>query len=179
MAAGFTGVLPAASELAADASLGRAASSLAARPAVLLFKGRGIISTLIRWQSRSQYSHAALLMPDGRIIESWQGDGVRIKTVTDWTDIEIYDVEGMTDFQWELALDFARDLVGHGYDYKAVLRFVSRRPASDNERWFCSELVFAALEWVGVSLLARTSAAAVSPGMLALSPLLKRREVGA
>ena len=28
-------------------------------PAILLFKGRGIVSTLIRWQSRGQYSHAA------------------------------------------------------------------------------------------------------------------------
>jgi uncharacterized protein YycO len=156
--------------------LGRSADSLA-RPAVLLFRGRGIISTLIRWQSRSPYSHAALLMPDGRIVESWQGDGVRVKTITDWTDIEVYYVQGMTDIQWEIALDFAMELVGSGYDYKAVMRFISRRPAADNERWFCSELVFAALEAAGVPLLARISAAAVSPGMLALSPLLYRREV--
>lgn len=144
---------------------------------MLLFKGRGLISTLIRWQSRSQYSHAALLMPDGRIVESWQGDGVRVKEIADWTDVEAYDVIGMTDFQWDLALDFALELVGSGYDYKAVMRFISRRPASDNERWFCSELVFAALESAGVPPLARISAAAVSPGMLALSPLLYRREV--
>jgi uncharacterized protein YycO len=156
--------------------LGRSADSLA-RPAVLLFRGRGIISMLIRWQSRSPYSHAALLMPDGRIVESWQGSGVRIKSVKDWTDIEIYDVVAMDDFAWSLALDFAADLVGSGYDYKAVMRFVSRRPASDNERWFCSELVFAALQSAGISLLSRISAAAVSPGMLALSPLLVRREV--
>jgi len=116
-------------------------------------------------------------MPDGRIVESWQGSGVRIKSVKDWTDIEIYDVVGMDDFAWSLALDFAADLVGSGYDYKAVMRFVSRRPASDNERWFCSELVFAALQSAGISLLSRISAAAVSPGMLALSPLLVRREV--
>ena len=143
---------------------------------MLLFRGRGIISALIRWQSRSPYSHAALLMPDGRIIESWQGAGVRVKSVTDWTDIEVYDVEGMGSFEWELALDFALELVGLGYDYKAVARFISRRPAADNERWFCSELVFAALESAGVDLLARISAAAVSPGMLALSPRLIRRE---
>lgn len=143
---------------------------------VLLFRGRGIISTLIRWQSRSQYSHAALLMPDGRIVESWQGAGVRTKPVTDWTDIEAYDVAGMSDHQWDLALDFAMELEGHGYDYRAVLRFVSRRPAADNERWFCSELVFAALQSAGVDLLSRISAAAVSPGMLSLSPRLIRRE---
>jgi uncharacterized protein YycO len=148
------------------------------RPAVLLFKGRGLISTAIRWQSRSIYSHAALLMRDGRIVESWQGAGVRTKTLTDWSDIDVFDVAMLTDLEWDLAIDYALDLVGRGYDYKAVLRFVSRRPAADNDRWFCSELVFAAIESAGLPLLARTSAAAVSPGMLALSPYLTQREGG-
>lgn len=147
----------------------------AARPGVLLFRGRGFVSAAIRWQTRSPYSHAALLRPDGRIVESWQGAGVRIKTVADWADIDAFDVVGMTDLQWGLALDFCEELVGRGYDYKAVLRFVSRRPAADNERWFCSELVFAALQSAGVDLLARIDAASVSPGMLAWSPLLVPR----
>lgn len=144
-------------------------------PAVLLFRGRGAISALIRWQTRSPFSHAALLMPDGRIVESWQGAGVRVKTLADWDGVDFFDVPSMTDFQWSLALDFALELVGRGYDYRAVARFVSRRPAADNERWFCSELVFAALEAAGVSLLERIDAAAVSPGLLSLSPLLRPR----
>lgn len=145
---------------------------------MLLFRGRGLISTAIRWQSRSIYSHAALLMRDGRIVESWQGAGVRVKTLTDWSDIDVFDIPLFDELDWDLAIEYALELVGRGYDYKAVLRFVSRQPAADNDRWFCSELVFAAVESAGLPLLSRTSAAAVSPGMLALSPLLVQRQGG-
>lgn len=148
------------------------------RPAVLLFKGRGLISTAIRWQTRSVYSHAALLRPDGRIIESWQGAGVRLKRLEDWRDVDVFDVPSMSPEQWRVALDYAALYLGSGYDYKAVLRFVSRRPAADDDRWFCSELVFAALQEAGVNLLERVGASQVSPGMLAWSPLLVPRKEG-
>jgi uncharacterized protein YycO len=141
-------------------------------PAILLFRGRGLISSLIRWQTRGEYSHAALLMPDGRIIESWQGDGVRIKTLADWVGVDAYTVVGMTDEQWERAFEFARSQLGRGYDYWAIVRFISRDKMPENERWFCSELVFAALAHARVAALARIEPWAVSPGLLNLSPLL-------
>jgi hypothetical protein len=103
-------------------------------PAVLLFRGKGVISTLIRWQTRGEYSHAALLMPDGMIVESWQGAGVRVTSLSDWSHID--------------------------------------RLSIPNARWFCSELVFAALAHAGVHLFARIEPWAVSPGLLAISPLL-------
>lgn len=140
---------------------------------VLLFRGRGIISALIRWQTRSVYSHAALLMPDGKIIESWQGEGVRTKQLTDWSNIDQFEVVGMTSEQWIDAIEFARLQIGRGYDYLGVIRFISRRSMPANGRWFCSELVFMALRVAGVDLLARIEAGEVSPGVLALSPLLK------
>lgn len=142
------------------------------QPAVLLFRGRGAISAAIRWQTRSRYSHAALRLRDGRIVESWQGAGVQIKTLTDWTGIDAYLIPSATPAQWDEALDQACYLVGHGYDYWAIARFVSRRLMPFNDRWFCSELVFWALARAGVRLLSRISPAEVSPGLLALSPLL-------
>lgn len=142
-------------------------------PTVLLFRGRGILSSLIRWQTRSAYSHAALHLGSGRIIESWQGAGVRVASLNDWSNVTQFRVRGMTGEQWKRALRFADYEIGAGYDYLGVIRFVSRRRLPLNERWFCSELVFAALEAAGVRLLERTEAAEVSPGMLALSPLLE------
>ena len=139
---------------------------------VLLYRGRGVMSALIRWQTRSVYSHAALLLPDGRVIESWQGAGVRVKEVTDWRDIDMFEVPVMTAGQWRRALHHAGCQLGAGYDYWAIVRFVSRVRVPQNGRWFCSELVFAALEAAGVRLLDRIDAWAVSPGLLALSILL-------
>jgi uncharacterized protein YycO len=142
-------------------------------PAILLFRGRGILSTLIRWQSRGKYSHAAILLPNGRIVESWQGSGVRIKKLKDWRDIDAFAVPGMTTAQWDDAIEFAIGQVGKGYDYLGVLRFVSRRPSPENERWFCSELVFDALRHAGVDLFERIEGWAVSPGLLEISPRLE------
>lgn len=142
-------------------------------PTVLLFRGRGILSSLIRWQTRSAYSHAAIHLGDGAIIESWQGAGVRRTWLRDWSNVTQFGVRGMTGAQWRRAIDFAEAEIGAGYDYLGVVRFVSRRRLPLNERWFCSELVFAALEAAGVRLLERTEAAEVSPGMLALSPYLE------
>lgn len=142
-------------------------------PTVLLFRGRGILSSLIRWQTRSAYSHAALHLGSGRIIESWQGAGVRVASLNDWSNVTQFRVRGMTGEQWQRALTFAHYEIGAGYDYLGVIRFVSRRRLPLNERWFCSELVFASLKFGGVRLLERTEAAEVSPGMLALSPLLE------
>lgn len=132
------------------------------------------MSTLIRWQSRGVYSHAAFLMRSGLIVESWQGAGVRIKDLSDWQDIDAFTIPGMTPAQWDDAIAFALDQLGKGYDYLGVLRFVSRqRGSADLDRWFCSELVFAALQSVGVSPFARIEPWAVAPSLLAISPLLE------
>lgn len=152
--------------------------TLEGEPAVLLFRGRGMMSAAIRWQTRSPYSHAALLLADGRhIIEAWQGAGVRMKLMEDWRGVERFAVAGMDSSRWAEAIAFATAHVGAGYDYWAIVRFVSRARMPDNERWFCSELVFAALAHAGVRLFERIEPWAVSPGLMSISPLLRRAEI--
>lgn len=142
------------------------------RPCILLFRGRGLISTAIRWQTRSQYSHAALLFPGGKsLVEAWQFHGVQERDISDWQGIDRFAVPSATADQWRTVLEFAQQQVGKSYDYRGVFRFLSRTPASTDDAWFCSELVFAAFEHAGIKLLHETSANAVSPAMLALSPL--------
>jgi len=140
---------------------------------VALFSGRGMISRLIRWQTRSQYSHAALTRARSNVVlESWQGKGVREKRLMDWRDVTRFDVD-CTEEQGNAAWQVADGKIGAGYDYRAIFRFMSRRKHKVNTKWFCSELVFVALQCAGVNLLERIPASHVSPGMLALSPLLK------
>lgn len=146
-------------------------------PAILLFKGRGFISTMIRWQTRSHYSHAALLLRDGStIIEAWQGEGVRKKQIGDWNDVDTFHVD-VSDQVWDAVIAFAEAQIGKPYDYVQVLRFVSRRKPVDDGKWFCSELAFEAFRWNGVKLLDRVPGSAVSPAMLSWSPLLKSSTV--
>jgi len=136
----------------------------------LLFNGRGFISASIRWQTRSHWSHAALLISDDTIIEAWQGAGVRWKKITDWENTKTFEVP-TTEEQDKAILAFARSQIGQKYDYGSVMRFVSRRSPSKNSRWFCSELVAASFAAAGVHLFKRIDPAAISPGMLELTPL--------
>ena len=145
-------------------------------PKVLLFKGEGIISRAIRIQTRSKYSHAAIWMPSGRIVESWQSVGVRQKKLTNFDTIDCFDVD-ITKDQWVDVINFCRSHLGDKYDYRSVFRFLTRVKTRKDDKWFCSELVFAAFEHIGVNLLERVSASQVSPAMLSLSPLLIRADL--
>lgn len=139
-----------------------------------LFRGRGLISAAIRWQTWSEYSHAALVLPDLRIIEAWQGfgAGVRLTSLENWEGVRFFGVQGLTPSQSAVAHRWAEAQCGKPYDYLGVLRFMSRRTSSANHRWFCSELVFEAFMRAGLPLLARTPSSRVSPGLLSRSPLL-------
>ena len=144
-------------------------------PRILLFRGNGWISRLIRWQTNGDYSHAAVQLSDGRIIEAWhKPSGVRIRPeVEDWSKVESYEVEGMTDEQWEKAESFLLDQLGKKYDFNAIGRFLTRWRKDQDEKWFCSELAFAAVKEAGIELLSRCDLAQVSPTVLSFSPLLK------
>jgi len=140
---------------------------------VALFHGHGFVSWAIRWQTRSFWSHAALVESAGSdtIIEAWTS-GVRKKELKNWDNVQRYNITGITSKQSKDAWAFAEAQVGKPYDFSGVARFVSRRAHPPNRKWFCSELVFAALEKSGVQLLSRIPASNVSPVMLCLSPVL-------
>jgi len=138
---------------------------------ILLFRGRGFLSTLIRWQTRGKYSHAAIRVNEDECVEAWQGAGVRLKKITDWSNVDIFRVPA-TERQRIVAVSFAGQQIGKKYDYLGVLRFLSRRHCNDVQRWFCSELVFAAFKHAGVDLLHRIAPWEVSPAVLSTSPFL-------
>lgn len=143
-------------------------------PKILLFSGRGLVSKLIRWQTNGKYSHAAIQLPSGKIIEAWHNPAkVRLRgPLQDWSNVEAFDVEGITADQWHDAVEWLQKQIGKKYDFGGVLRFVTRWRKDQDEKWFCSELVFQALREAGVNLLERVQASQVSPTVLSFSPLL-------
>ena len=147
-------------------------------PRILLFKGRGFVSKLIKWQTNGVYSHAAIQRPDGRIVEAWHNPAkVRLRgNLTDWRDVEAYSVVGMSEDQWQTTLAWLDKQIGKKYDFGGVFRFVTRWRKKQDEKWFCSELVFQAIKESGVDLLARIQCSQVSPTVLSFSPLLKPSE---
>lgn len=125
---------------------------------IALYRGRSLISRLIRWQTRSEYSHAAWVCADRSVIEAWWPHGVRhvahpFVGHTPGTEIDLWAVSGLMEVQ-RLAIErFLLSQRGKPYDIRGVVRFVSRRPGGRQTRWFCSELLAAALDLAGAPLL--------------------------
>lgn len=138
---------------------------------ILLYHGHGIIDTLIRWQTDGRVAHAAL-RNKGEVIEARPKEGVirRPYTAAD-AQAEAYAVPSMTDAEWRDAWSFANSQVGKKYDWLGIFRFLTRNKEQDPARWFCSELVFAAIDYSGPNLLERVPAYKVSPEGIRRSPL--------
>jgi uncharacterized protein YycO len=146
---------------------------------VRLYRGRGFISKLIQWQTRSPYSHASVAFGDREgklwIIDAREGKGCRLRIPLAEDDRADRFRVRVTEQQQQVITSFLQSQVGKPYDYTMVARFLTRRQVTrrSSGKWFCSELVFAAFRHAGVPLLERVEPWAVSPGMLAHSPLLE------
>ena len=150
---------------------------------IALHRGTGFIARAIRWQTRSVYSHASVLLEESEmVIEAREFQGVRVVM---WNDVvasgevvDLFRVRDISAEQEKVVREFLWEQMGKGYDYTMVARFVSRRQEerASSGKWFCSELVFAALAKAGVKLLERIEAWEVSPGVLRLSTRLEETE---
>lgn len=141
---------------------------------VLLMKGRGFVSSGIRWVTNGEVSHAAILTPDNTIIEAWQGAGVRERPMlTDLTDVEFYDVLGMDQKKWSRVYEYGRSQIGKGYNYKGVAAFVIPFLNGKSEgNAFCSELLSNCFVYADNPLLKRIKSSEISPQAIRTSPLL-------
>jgi len=146
---------------------------------VVLFKGRGVMSRLIEWQTRGDYSHAAIFDDDtNTLYESWQSDGVHKKP--NWSAHDDPTVDffkfAHTRAEAKIIRGFLEAQLGKKYDWLGVLRFVSRtqlRPDA-KEKWFCSELVTAALASANIFLFKNTTPCEVSPDLIKRSAILSK-----
>jgi len=123
---------------------------------ILAYKGKSVVSHLIKFQTRSQYSHIGIQLNDGSVIEAWQGEGVRrignpFVGHSKGTEVDVFKIIG--DYDDSKVEAYLYDQIGKKYDYVNVLRFVWRRNAADNEKVFCSELAEMAFIQGGLRLL--------------------------
>lgn len=138
---------------------------------ILAYHGKSWISRAIQWQTRSPYSHVGIELDDGSVIEAWHVGGVSHSPDyralhSSGTMVDVFIVD--KDFDKSLTENFLQKQIGKKYDYSAVLRFISRRDEPADDRWFCSELVFAAMPF----LLNNISPSYTTPRDVTMSPYL-------
>jgi len=141
---------------------------------ILAYQGKSLISKAIRFQTRSKYSHIGTKFKDGRVVEAWHKNGVQMSPNastlhTPGTKVDVYRIDG--DIDEAMAERFLYDQIGKKYDFNSVARFMSRRKAIENGKWFCSELAEYAVAFAGLRLL-NGSPSAHSPRDTVLSPYL-------
>lgn len=141
---------------------------------ILLYRGTGLISKAIQFQTRSKYSHVAAQHVNGEVIEAWHTGGVRkipdpFYDHASTTLIDVYKVnEGFDAGRfWNLL----ETQIGCDYDFKSVARFLTRKEPSKDKKWFCSELICWAFNRVGRPIL-HGNPSELSPRDVSKSPLL-------
>jgi hypothetical protein len=126
-----------------------------------------------------RHQRATWILSGRPMWESWtQGGVTRRANLSDGhtpgTCVDLFAVRGITAAQMREVNEFFALQKGKRYDWPGILHFATRRPqgAEAQRKWFCSEIVFAALAAAGIPPLARIAQWKVYPGMLAYSPLL-------
>lgn len=118
---------------------------------IAFYKGKGTwTNSIVRWWTKSIYSHAELVLPDG---VTWLGISPFLKSVVTkrivfkynrekWDLVEI----DISEEQYELVMQFFEDTQGQGYDWIGMLlsQFLPCK-IKHRERWYCSEWIAYAL----------------------------------
>jgi hypothetical protein len=133
---------------------------------VLLFRGRGLLSWIIRKATGSDFSHAGLVFRFRERVYCLEavGGGVRLAPLS-WLvgvyhgEIHYFTLEADPK-ERQAALGFAFEQLCRRYDKIGLVRFGLtllfglRRSPHQDDRWFCSELVAQAYRVAGAPLTA-------------------------
>jgi hypothetical protein len=159
---------------------------------VLMYRGRSLPSMIIRWATRSKYSHAGLAAwwNNRLIVLEAVGRGVMVTSLSSNVrsyhgDVEWFTcVSDMTPQQREKMIGFAQAELGKEYDrWSAIVlglkilfqRDREKRDALRRERkLFCSAYVAQVYNAAGVDLKEGVSDRFMSPGDVAASPKLRK-----
>ena len=117
--------------------------------AVAFYKGtrpgiQGLYSFLVRWWTRSPYSHCEMIFSDGiSASSSFLDGGVRFKDITynpdHWDIVELPIQLEQSARNWFVQHE------GESYDLIGNLGFVIGSVDDAKRKWFCSEAIMAAL----------------------------------
>ena len=142
---------------------------------IAFYKGEGNwLNKLVRWWTKSKYSHAELILPDGI---TWLGISPFLKSKVESREkLIVDDLEWdfvsirITEEQYQNIIDFYNETCGNGYDWTGMLlsQFLPFR-IKHNKRWYCSEWIAYALriscvvDWKIIKIYDRKD---LSPGVL-------------
>lgn len=111
-----------------------------------------LAGSLIRKATFSRWNHTAIELSEGLIYDSTFANGVANWSYPEWrknySDVKSYDLV-VTHDMWLEMMDFTKHQLGKSYDWTAIPALPFRANWSEEDKWFCSELVFMILKHGG------------------------------
>jgi uncharacterized protein YycO len=116
-------------------------------------RGMGISSSAISWFSAGHFSHVDAILPNGSLLGSRSDQiglippGVQIRPpyYEKWKERVVMVLPQSSGYD-EAFIAFLHSQLGKPYDKTAIWGFVAGRDWREDDSWFCSELLSAALE---------------------------------
>ena len=160
---------------------------------IVAFSGTRVWSRIIRLRSQSRFSHVGIVCEingDDWVIEALERKGVRLVPLRVWYqwggEVTAFRLKDSSDDTRLRLIDFAAKRVGQeyaspwqfvrsfGFATRWLCRKIGVRKDLESDRWFCSELVAAALPHAGCWIGAEPSE--MTPGDVCNLPCLERVE---
>ena len=116
---------------------------------VRFIRTKGLIPKLIRWFTWSKWNHVDICV-NNKWYASTRQKGVHRSDLVDQNQLwfEVYPIYN-TEEQTEATETFLNSQMNKGYDWLGIFGFIIRKNLENKDKWFCSELVAAALNHAG------------------------------
>lgn len=131
-----------------------------------IFTKSGLISAIVRWYTKSEYSHIEMIIGDKWIASgNPAGEGVTIKELRplDYDGWDYYNIE-VDGRKTKKIMKFLESQVGTDYDWAGTFfGGTLDYNIDDKSKWYCSELVAEVLKMYGVKEYQNIQTAKVTP----------------
>lgn len=147
---------------------------------LIFYKGKNIISKIIRLISKSDYTHVALYLGDFHVVETDFMLNLSVRHIIyKRKDYDVYRVENITAKQREKLEEFINMTISSHYDYKLVMShfsnyFFDNKIRGSKNKFDCSEWIDLAFKYAGIDLLPSYNKSTVTPADLSKSPRITR-----
>jgi uncharacterized protein YycO len=141
-------------------------------------RGTGWEGTVVRWATWSWAAHVGFRLPDGRVLDATPQFGVSIRTAATDEGTARYFLPHAPHDLVRNAVAYAAQQVGKPYDWTAIIGVAMRGDWHKPDKWFCSELIEAAMYEAGCELLNDDNHVdRITPRDLLLSPRMRPCEL--
>lgn len=118
---------------------------------IYLTRSKSIIGKLIRYWTRSKFSHGGIVFNGSIGIEA-TFSGVRLVNLPKEDVIYLTPAKRLTDEELFNLYDFLLEQEGKLYDFRGIFNFLIKGRHNVRDKWYCFELIYEAYKKIGRTL---------------------------